>query len=77
MITAALICYYGMGWGFVQICEFFLGHDWRGLLNDIVKQQNPIANMFISSFVGASEQNTAGCKQAADDALNCLPQTKN
>lgn len=69
MITAALICYYGMGWGFVQICEFFLGHDWRGLLNDIVKQQNPIANMFISSFVGASEQNTAGCKQAADDAL--------
>ena len=25
--------------------------------------------MFISSFVGASEQNTAGCKQAADDAL--------
>lgn len=69
MITAALICYYGMGWGFVQICEFFLGHDWRGLLNDIAKQQNPIANMFISSFVGASEQNTAGCKQAADDAL--------
>lgn len=69
MIAAALICYYGMGWGFVQICEFFLGHDWRGLLNDIAKQQNPIANMFISSFAGASEQNTAGCKQAADDAL--------
>ena len=69
MITAALICYYGMGWGFVQICEFFLGHDWRSLLNDIAKQQNPIANMFISSFAGASEQNTAGCKQAADDAL--------
>ena len=42
MITAALICYYGMGWGFVEICEFFLGHDWRSLLNDIAKQQNPI-----------------------------------
>ena len=69
MITAALICYYGMGWGFVEICEFFLGHDWRSLLNDIAKQQNLIANMFISSFAGASEQNTAGCKQAADDAL--------
>ena len=54
---------------FVEICEFFLGHDWRSLLNDIAKQQNPIANMFISSFAGASEQNTAGCKQAADDAL--------
>lgn len=69
MITAALICYYGMGWGFVEICEFFLGHDWRSLLNDIAKQQNLIANMFISSFAGASEQNMAGCKQAADDAL--------
>lgn len=69
MITAALICYYGMGWGFVQICEFFLGHDWRSLLNDIAKQQNQTANMYISSFAGASEQNTAGCKQAADDAL--------
>ena len=69
MITAALICYYGMGWGFVEICEFFLGHDWRSLLNNIAKQQNPIANMFISSFAGASEQNTAGCKQAADDDL--------
>ena len=51
MITAALICYYGMGWGFVQICEFFLGHDWRGLLNDIAKQQNPIANMFFCGCV--------------------------
>ena len=69
MITAALICYYGMGWGFVQICEFFLSHDWRSLLNDIAKQQNQTANMYISSFAGASEQNTAGCKQAADDAL--------
>lgn len=69
MITAALICYYGMGWGFVEICEFFLGHDWRSLLNDIAKQQNQTANMYISSFAGASEQNTAGCKQAADDAL--------
>lgn len=69
MITAALICYYGMGWGFIEICEHFLGHDWRGLLNDIAQQKNKIANMYISSFVGASEQNTAGCKQAADDAL--------
>ena len=46
-----------------------LGHDWRGLLNDIAQRKNKIANMYISSFVGASEQNTAGCKQAADDAL--------
>ena len=69
MITAALICYYGMGWGFIEICEFFLGHDWRSLLNDIAKQENTAANAYISSFAGASEQNTAGCKQSADDAL--------
>lgn len=69
MITAALICYYNMGWGFIEICEFFLSHDWRSLLNDIAQQENKAANAFISSFVGASEQNTAGCKQSADDAL--------
>ena len=69
MITAALICYYGMGGGFIEICEFFLGHDWRSLLNDIAKQENTAANAYISSFAGASEQNTAGCKQSADDAL--------
>ena len=39
------------------------------LLNEIAKQENKVANMYISSFVGASEKNTAGCKQAADDAI--------
>ena len=69
MLSAALICYYAMGWDFVSICEHFLSHDWRSLLNDIAKQENKVANMYISSFVGASEKNTAGCKQAADDAI--------
>lgn len=69
MITAALICYYGMGWEFIKICEHFLSNDWRSLLNDIAKQENTTANMYISSFAGASEQNTAGCKQAADDVI--------
>ena len=80
MITAALICYYGMGWDFIAICEHFLSHDWRSLLNDIAKQQNTTANMYISSFAGASEQNTAGCKQSADDALKLFavnPKIKN
>ena len=39
------------------------------LLNDIAKQENTAANAYISSFAGTSEQNTAGCKQSADDAL--------
>ena len=29
MLSAALICYYAMGWDFVSICEHFLSHDWR------------------------------------------------
>lgn len=66
MLSAALICYYAIGWDFVAICEHFLSHDWRSLLNDIAKQENKTANMYISSFVGASEKNTAGCKQAAE-----------
>lgn len=69
MLSAALICYYALGWNFVGICEHFLSNDWRSLLNDIAKQENKIANMYISSFVGTSEKNTAGCKQAADDAI--------
>lgn len=80
MITAALICYYGIGWDFIAICEHFLSHDWRSLLNDIAKQQNATANMYISSFAGASEQNTAGCKQSADDVLKLFavnPKIKN
>ncbi len=69
MLSAALICYYMMGWDFIVICEHFLSHDWRSLLNNIAKQENKTANMYISSFVGVSEKNTAGCKQAADDAI--------
>lgn len=57
------------GLGLCPNLRVFLSHDWRSLLNDIAKQQNQTANMYISSFAGASEQNTAGCKQAADDAL--------
>lgn len=69
IITAALICYYAVGWDFITICEYFLSHDWRSLMNDIAAKDNQTANMYISSFAGASEQNNAGCKQAADDAL--------
>ena len=36
-----------MGWGFIEICEFFLGHDWRSLLNDIAKQENAAANAYV------------------------------
>lgn len=69
ILTAALICYYHEGWGFTEICEFILSHDWRSLLNDIASHDNAVANMNISSFAGANDQNNAGCKQSADAAV--------
>ena len=69
ILTAAFICYYFKGWDFVTICEHILSHDWRSLLNDIAAQKHATANMYISSFVGANDQNNAGCKQSADAAI--------
>lgn len=65
--SAYLLLWHGLG--LYRNLRVFLGHDWRSLLNDIAKQENTAANAYISSFAGASEQNTAGCKQSADDAL--------
>ena len=48
--SAYLLLWHGRG--FIEICEFFLGHDWRSLLNDIAKQENTAANAYISSFAG-------------------------
>ena len=42
MITAALICYYGMGWDFIKICEHFLSNDWRSLLNDMLRNRTKL-----------------------------------
>lgn len=70
ILTAAFICYYfEEHWDFITICEFILSNDWRSLLNDIAKHKNKTANMNISSFAGANDQNNAGCKQSADAAI--------
>ena len=69
MFTAALITYYHADKDFIDICKCIVGHDWRDLLNNIVACDNQQAIMYISSFMGVNERNTAGCKQAVDKAI--------
>lgn len=69
ILTAAFLAYYDAGLDFGEIAEKFVGMSWRDLLNDIAATKHEKAAQFIRSFSGASEQNTAGCKQSADAAL--------
>lgn len=69
IIAASLIAFYSQGMDFIPICEKVLSLSYIDLFKEIDKTENRTAMMLISSFVGASEQNTAGCKQSCDDAL--------
>lgn len=69
ILTAALIAYYHQNIDFCQICEKIIATSWKNLFCDIDNSKNNTAIMYINSFQGASEQNTAGCKQSCDDAL--------
>ena len=69
ILTASLIAFYGAGMDFIEICEKIVGSGWKDLFRAIDDTENKAAMMYINSFEGASEQNTAGCKQACDDAL--------
>lgn len=69
ILTAALIAFYHQGLDFVPICEKIMGSSWNVLFNTIDATGYNKAIQYINSFAGASEQNTAGCKQAADAAI--------
>lgn len=69
ILTASLIAFYHQGMDFVAICEKIIGSSWNKLFNDIDETGYKKAIQYINSFVGASEQNTAGCKQAADAVI--------
>lgn len=69
ILTAALIAFYYQGLDFVPICEKIMGSSWKTLFNEIDLTGYEKAIQYINSFEGASEQNTAGCKQAADAAI--------
>lgn len=69
IVTASLIAFYWAEMDFIEICEKIVGSGWKELFRAIDETENEAAMMYINSFEGASEQNTAGCKQACDDAL--------
>lgn len=69
ILTASLIAFYHKGLDFIPICEKIMGSGWKQLFNEIDQTQNTKAIQYINSFEGASEQNTAGCKQSADSAV--------
>lgn len=69
ILTATLIAFYGQGMDFIPICEKIVSSSWRDLFRAIDATENQNAQMYINSFIGASEQNTSGCKQSCDDAI--------
>lgn len=69
ILTSSLIAFYDDGMDFIPICEKIVGNSWSDLFRAIDATENAAAQMYINSFVGASEQNTSGCKQSCDDAI--------
>lgn len=69
ILTASLIAFYHQGMDFIPICEKIVNSSWMDLFREIDASQNDKAIRYINSFSGASEQNTAGCKQSVDSVL--------
>lgn len=69
ILTAALIAFYNAGMDFIDICVKIVSTGWQELFGEIDRTECQDAIIYINSFLGASEQNTAGCKQACDDVL--------
>lgn len=69
ILTASLIAFYDLGLDFIESCGKIVSSSWQELFKAIDNTKNQNAIMYINSFLGASEQNTSGCKQSCDDAL--------
>lgn len=69
ILTAALIAFYFQGMDFIQICEFIIKNSFQNLFSAIDNSHCETAIQYINSFQGANEKNTAGCKQATDNAI--------
>lgn len=69
ILIGALIAYYHEGLDFCEICHKIHGMDSKDLLYDIVRTENENAIQYIASFSGTNSKNTAGAKQAMDQAI--------
>jgi len=70
MLIGTFIAFYHMNYDFIEICKLIVECNWMELLDLVTKMRSFKANQFISSFVGTKGENSAGCKQALDRAIN-------
>lgn len=70
ILTAALISFYhAYHMDFIPICEKVINSSWKELFNAIDATGYSKGTQYLNSFIGTSEQNTAGAKQATDSVL--------
>ena len=69
ILTASLIAYYHQGMDFVDICRLVVSRSYMDLFDGIDQTGDEDAILYINSFQGSNEKNTAGCKGACDDAI--------
>lgn len=69
ILTASLIWGYHVGLDFIDICETITDNSYTSLFNLIDQSKDAAAIRYINQFEGNASQNTAGCKQNADRAV--------
>lgn len=69
ILTAALIWGYHAGLDFINICEAITDNSYTSLFNLIDQSKDAAAIRYINQFEGNAPQNTAGCKQNTDRAV--------
>ena len=77
ILMASLICFYHLGLDFTEICRKILSTSWQELFAQIEDTGNEDSLMYINGFVGANDQNTAGCYQSVCDTLNVFATNMN
>lgn len=76
ILIAALLAGYHSGQDFVDICRNIVSLSWKDLFSEIDKAKYQLASSYINPFFGANEKNTAGCKQAVDEAVSLFARNR-
>ena len=70
ILTASLTAFYHRDMDFIDICKKIVSSSWQELFTAIDGTEYQPAILYINSFQGNNEKNTAGCKQACDKAVS-------
>lgn len=77
ILTGVLIYGYHKGADFCRICKNLVSTSWQDMFSEILTGDNEKAKMYLASFSGSNEQNTAGCYQNASDAVQLFAVNRN